>query len=153
MPFLDWNPDFALGVKALDIHRIAYIETLNEFYTTVMKNPSQTEAGRLLRKLAEQTQAYHSAEEKMLESIQYARLAQHRQQHREFAVKISEFESRHAQGDRAASVQVPRFLIEWLYKHMLCEDFLYQRCLTALPAGEQILGLETREGPRGIPPD
>jgi hemerythrin len=143
MPFLDWNLDFALGVDALDLHRIAYIEILNEFYKTVMEDKTQREAGPLLRKLKGETRNYHFAEEKMLESVHYAGLAQHCKQHREFAGKISDFESRNAQGDRAACVQMPRFLLEWLFKHMLREDQLYRSCLAALLTEPVTPGLET----------
>ncbi len=133
MPFMDWNRDFALGVDALDLHRIAYIKILNEFYKTVMEDDAQLEAGPLLRKLKEEMQESHSVEEKLLERIQYPWLAEHRQQHRGFAERICNFELRHEQGDHAASIQVPRFLLEWLYQHMLREDQRYLSYLAALP--------------------
>ncbi len=151
MPFLDWNRDFALGEDALDTHRIAYIEILNEFYLMVMKSPAQTDAGQLMRKLKTETQSYHSAEEKLLQRIHYAEYARHCKQHREFTGKISDFELRHAHGDRAALVQMPRFLLEWLYRHMLQEDLLYRRCLTALPTGEKIPALEAGKEQSGSP--
>jgi len=140
MPFLDWNLDFSMGVDALDAHRIAYIDILNEFYVEVMTSPPGSDSSRLLRKLNQQTQAYHSVEEQILKSIRYAGLAQHCKQHREFALKIRDFQSRYARGDCAALVQMPRFLLEWLYRHMLQEDLLYRRSLTALP---QIGGSKT----------
>ena len=133
MPFLDWNQEYALGVDALDAHRIAYIEILNEFYKAVMESDVQAEGGLLLHKLKEETQKFHCDEEQMLERVQYGGFAQHCKQHRKFAGKILEIESRHAHGDHAACIQAPRFLLEWLFKHMLQEDLLYQRFLTALP--------------------
>jgi hemerythrin len=131
MALMNWSSKYSVGVDALDHQHEALMEILNRLHAASMKGKAGDVADSLLRNLAPLAEEHFAAEERLMESIDFPRLADHRALHREMAGKIAELASRHEEGDITAYVPLLYFVRDYQTKHMRNEDLQYAEWLSA----------------------
>jgi hemerythrin-like metal-binding protein len=129
MALLTWKKKYSLGVKALDNQRKTFIEILNEFHAAMLKGQGENMAGQVLLRLKDYAREHFPAEERLLESIKFPGLAQHREYHRGLIEKLEEFIARHESGDHGMYISLLHFIREWQIRHLLQHDREYIPCL------------------------
>jgi hemerythrin-like metal-binding protein len=114
-----------VGVKTLDNQHIVLVDTLNKLHDAMMKGEAKTFAGPLLKMLVEYTHEHFATEEKMMTATKYPGLAPHVAKHRELTNQVGEFVTRYEKGEITLSVDLLKFLRDWLGTHILKEDHEY----------------------------
>jgi hemerythrin len=125
MALMTWSGKYSVGVEALDHQHESMMDILNKLHAASMKGNAGEVADSLLRKLAPLAEEHFAAEERLMESIDFPRLAEHRALHREMAGRIAELASRHEEGDITAYVPLLYFVRDYQTKHMRDEDLQY----------------------------
>ncbi len=125
MALLKWSNKFSVGVKALDHQHTGLFDILNDLHDAMMKGQAQTQTGPLLRKLVDYTQRHFAAEEAMMASTGWPKLAEHRVKHRDLIKQVGEFVTRHEKGDLTLNLQLMNFLRDWLTTHIEKTDKEY----------------------------
>jgi hemerythrin len=131
MALMNWSGKYSVGVKALDHQHEAMMDILNELHQASMKGKAGDVAGSLLRKLAPLAEEHFAEEERLMESTNFPRVAEHRAIHREMAGRVAELASRHEKGDITAYVPLLYFVRDYQTKHMRDEDLQYAEWLSA----------------------
>jgi hemerythrin-like metal-binding protein len=91
----------------------------------MMRGQGESIAGPLLSKLKEYTREHFPVEESLLESVNFPKLAQHREYHRNLIEKLEEFDLRHENGDHTMYPPFLRFLRDWQICHLFEQDREY----------------------------
>ena len=125
MPLLTWDKKYSMGVEALDNQHKIVIGILNEFHAAMMKGQGECIAGPLLSRLKNYTREHFPAEERLIESVNFPKLAQHREYHRGLIEKLEEFAVRHVKGDHGMYTALLYFLREWQPCHLFEQDREY----------------------------
>ncbi|EQA45484.1 hemerythrin-like metal-binding domain protein [Leptospira broomii serovar Hurstbridge str. 5399] len=121
--------DMALNIPAIDkqhiwlIGMIVELEDDLEFADPVSMENNFT---RTLTRALDYTIEHFSLEEKVLESINYQKLGQHRIQHTRFIAVLRRRARERVTGDyKKAALNLLRNLRTWLFQHILSEDRAY----------------------------
>ena len=133
MALMSWNKKHSVGVEALDNQHKTLVDILNELHAASIQGRVQEVAGALIRKLVTLAGEHFAAEEKLMESIQFPGLANHRARHKELTGKVAEFVTRQQKGDKTVYTQLLYFVRDWLTKHMQNEDQEYAAYLRSHP--------------------
>jgi hemerythrin len=131
MALMTWREQYSVGVETLDNQHKALLRILNEIHAASMRGKANEVAGPLLSKLAPLAGEHFSAEERLMESIKFPGLAEHRARHREMAGKIADLASRHEKRDTAVYLQLLYLVRDYQSKHMQNEDRKYAQWLSA----------------------
>jgi hemerythrin len=130
MALVTWSKKYSVGVKALDDQHEALVNILNELHAASIRGKAAEVGGRLLCKLAPLADEHFAAEMRLMESINFPGLAEHRAKHSEMAGKIAEMVSSYKKGDSAVFLQLLYFVRNYESKHLQNEDQQYAQWLS-----------------------
>jgi hemerythrin-like metal-binding protein len=122
---MTWNSGYSVGVKTMDSQHTVLFGLLNDLHAAMMKGQAQSLTGPLLRKLVEYTHTHFSAEEQMMAAAKYPGLADHRTRHRELIKQVEEYANRFESGEITLSLDLLKFLRNWLSDHIQKVDHQY----------------------------
>lgn len=125
MALMTWSDKYSVGVKSLDNQHSVLVETLNKLYDAMMKGQARDITGPLLKMLVEYTNEHFAAEEKLMASTKYPGSALHIVKHKDLIKQVGEFVGRFERGEITLSVDLLKFLRDWLGTHILKEDKEY----------------------------
>ena len=125
MALMTWNSKYSVGVNALDGQHTVLFGLVNDLHAAMMKGQAQSLTGPLLRKLVEYTHTHFSAEEQMMAAAKYPGLADHRTRHRELIKQVEEYANRFESGEITLSLDLLKFLRNWLSDHIQKVDHQY----------------------------
>jgi hemerythrin len=131
MALMTWSSKHSVGVETLDNQHKALMNVLNELHAASMRGKAQEVAGRLIGQMVSLASEHFSAEERLMESIRFPGLVEHRAQHKEMTGKVAEFVARHKKGDTTVYTQLLYFMRDWLSNHMLTVDSEYASWLAS----------------------
>ncbi|EPG73575.1 hemerythrin-like metal-binding domain protein [Leptospira fainei serovar Hurstbridge str. BUT 6] len=121
--------DMALNIPAIDkqhIWLIAMIVELEDDLESADPVSMESNFTRTLTRALDYTIEHFSLEEKVLESINYQKLGQHRIQHTRFIAVLRRRARERVTGDyKKAALNLLRNLRTWLFQHILSEDRAY----------------------------
>ena len=129
MSLLTWNESYSVGVQTLDRQHVGLFNTLNELHAAMLKGEAKNMTGPLLRKLLTYTKEHFAAEEALMASAKYPKLAEHIAQHRDLTRQVNDYVSRFERGELTLSVHLLNFLRDWLTGHIQKTDRDYAPCL------------------------
>jgi hemerythrin-like metal-binding protein len=132
MASMPWNESLSVGVKALDDDHKQLVSMINELVDGIVQNRRQETLTQVLDKLVSYTQVHFAREESFFARTRYAAAAEHTRAHRELVQKVTALQARLREGGSSMlSLDVMKFLKDWLTRHILEEDKKYQRHLNA----------------------
>ncbi len=120
-PF-DWQDSFAVGVAEIDEQHRRLIAAINDFYTALHYERSQEALAKLLKFLIDYIAMHFKTEEALMARHGYPGLAAHKEQHLAFTARVSQMAERYVSGKLLLSIEVTRFLRQWLSEHILHTD-------------------------------
>jgi hemerythrin len=81
--------------------------------------------GKIISGLIDYTVSHFRTEEKYFDRYGYPETDRHKKEHSDFVDKVSEFKNGFDQGKLSVSVEVMRFLSQWLQNHIKGTDKKY----------------------------
>jgi hemerythrin len=109
----------------MDSQHKMLIEIINELHEAMLTQKGNQEVGLALDRMMEYTQRHFRDEERILAANQYPLYAYQKSQHDAFILKVQEFKHELQQGKLTLSIQVSKFLKDWLINHIQGEDKKY----------------------------
>lgn len=125
MALLHWNSTLEFGIPRIDRQHARIVQMLNDIHDALMRGHAMDEMERTLDELVRYSLGHFATEEELFASLGYAETEAHRAEHQAFVDRVSAFREAFAAGDRSVSVQVVRFLSEWLRTHIQGTDRKY----------------------------
>jgi hemerythrin len=118
MPLTTWNRKDSVGVKELDKQHEGLIHFPDRLHAASMRSEAREVAGPVLPRFPKLAARHFSTKQRLIESIRFPGVAEHRLKHREMAERLSEIASCHEKGDAAVFVQLLSFTRNVLVQHI-----------------------------------
>jgi len=147
MPFMEWNSSYSIGIPEADEDHRYLIDLINELHEATIRDSSREtvdaaidEAATMVAVLDELLAyaSYHtSLEETYMQRLDYPDYDEHRKAHRMLADKVQAYRREFDDGKAILSMDIVRFLKDWLDSHLLDHDhrlgeFLNERGIVQL---------------------
>lgn len=126
-----WSEIFSVGHAEIDQqhHRLFEIaDTLNE---AILRGDAQQQLASTFAELLLYTKTHFLYEEHVMRAVSYPALSAHEKEHEALMQRVLDYQRAFRAGNGALSVDVPRFLVEWLTRHIAHSDQAVARFLLA----------------------
>jgi len=126
MPLLAWNDRLSVGVASIDKQHQKLVSLLNDFYDAAQAGRGKEKLELLLAALVDYTKVHFSHEEQLFAKSSYPDAATHKKLHDDLTGQVLALQKHYQAGDDAAlSVEVLKFLKNWLITHIQGADKKY----------------------------
>lgn len=126
-----WTPQYSVNIARLDDQHRKLFEILGQLQQAMIAGKGSDVVSTIVAELVNYTKIHFSCEEGYLRMYAYPELEAHKREHESFVEKIRQFQSDLARGQVNLSVNVLRFLTDWLRNHILKTDKNYATFLKA----------------------
>lgn len=129
MALLNWSESFSVGIGMIDDEHQKLFRLMNELYRHVLEGTTNdSSASRVLDELVAYTQEHFQHEEAMLQQHGYPEFEGHKRQHRRLCEEIEKFRAK-GEHRKGVSLELSRFLLDWVLQHVLKDDMRYREFL------------------------
>lgn len=125
MEIVKWSNELSVGVKEIDNQHQKFVLLLNRLFESMQQGKSKLILSGLLVDLIEYTIYHFKCEEDYFDKFNYQEAASHKLSHKQFIEKILAFKEAFDNGKVTLSIELFRFLKEWLVNHIQGEDNKY----------------------------
>jgi hemerythrin len=122
MAFISWNKDLELGIDKVDSQHKMLVDMINELHDSILEGKSYEKMGDILTGLLYYAQTHFATEEQLFEVHRYPERQVHIREHNDFIMKISSRFDKMEKGELVLSVDIARFLRDWLINHVMISD-------------------------------
>lgn len=129
---IDWDNKIRFGISFIDKQHQELCDLCNSLYQGIAEERSysssqgwQTSLSDKMRKIFESLRNHFETEEKLLATVGYEHLADHKQSHRRCLSQIAEMLKDFDKSGLQTVIHFAKFLDRWLYQHITFEDRLY----------------------------
>lgn len=131
MALMTWNPDYSVKIREIDEQHKQLIAMINELNEAMSSGRGKETLGSILDRLTRYVASHFQLEEKLMEQHGYPEFADHKDKHQKMTAKVLSLREDYKQGKIALTIEVAKFLQDWLNKHILSTDQKYAPFLTA----------------------
>jgi len=124
-----WTSDLSLSIPSIDDQHKRLVQLINSLHKAMKQRRSKNELERIVDELKNYTVTHFKFEEDLFARYGYAETKEHVAQHRKFVDKVLDFEQGLKSGKVTVTMDVMRFLKEWLMKHINGTDRRYSQFL------------------------
>lgn len=122
---MPWGPSLMLGVKVIDDQHKILVDLINELHKAMKTGKGNRVMTDILDNLLDYTVKHFGDEELLLKQINYPEIVGHKKLHVKFIAKITDFKEDVTSGKQALSMDLMKFLMEWLEEHIQKTDKRY----------------------------
>ncbi len=126
---VEWSDALSVGIKQIDQQHKVLVNMINELHRAMRERRAKDVLLDLVGKLAEYTVTHFGTEERLFEKHGYANTAKHKEIHAKFVAKVQETEEQLRKGTATVSMDLLRFLKDWLVGHIQGTDKKYTEFL------------------------
>lgn len=130
--FVAWSDEYSLGLPEIDDQHKVLFQVLNRLWASLINRASREEMLAIADELERYTVAHFTAEEVYMRAIEYPDFAEHKKAHKAFVDRLAT-EKRVVLAGGNLSLDLVKFLRDWLANHILVTDKAYAR--TSKPKG------------------
>ena len=131
MALMTWNERYATGVTSIDTQHRKLIDMLNALQEAMLAGKGNDAVGRILDGLVQYTMSHFAHEERMFATHGYADAAAHKAEHDKLATQVIDFRTQFKEGKTRLTIDILKFLRDWLNGHILGTDMKYVPFLKA----------------------
>ena len=129
--FITWNEKYNTGNFVIDYQHqrlVRLINDLNDVRQHEELKPSLLSV--ILDEVENYTQYHFMTEEELMEKIGYSSMVEHKKFHRDFIIKLKEFQLEYSKGSKNIDSEFCKYLKDWLLDHIASEDpkFINEMC-------------------------
>jgi hemerythrin len=130
MPGFVWNESYSVSVSRCDEEHKKLFLVLNALHQAMSVGSGGSVIVPVVQELQTYARTHFQNEETLMEKTGYPALANHRAEHSKFVAKVGKFQE-DLEKDAPNSIEVARFLTDWLVTHIKKTDRLYGPHLNA----------------------
>lgn len=122
-----WGEHMSVGVAELDADHETIIAALNELVTAHDRHLGREAIDALFEQLLQVVLRHFVREERAMAECDYDGLAYHASEHRRIRDRLRTIQEHELHAEEATvRAEVREFLTNWLYGHVLVDDFAYR---------------------------
>jgi hemerythrin len=127
---LEWKDEYSVYVKEIDDQHKQLVKLIFKLFTAINEQKTKEELGGVLGELAKYAGFHFSTEEKYFDAFDYEHKDEHVAEHRKFAEKVTDLQTKYANNEVEISFELIDFLEDWLLNHLMEMDQRYVKCFT-----------------------
>ena len=131
MALISWTSEFELNIEEIDRQHRLLVDIVNELYEAVRAGKENKVLEKLLNKLVHYTVFHFAREEHFFEVFGYPETEAHVREHDGFEKQVSDFIADFETGKKQLSMDILRFLSNWLVNHIKRRDRAYAEFMIA----------------------
>jgi len=128
MSIMKWKDTYSVGVEEIDNQHKGLVSTLNELFDAMSVGQANDILGNIINKMIRYAVIHFETEEKYFDEFDYALSDEHKDEHDRFKDEVQHFKVGFDAGNIVLSMEVFKFLKDWLINHMMVEDQKYKQC-------------------------
>jgi len=117
-----WQEDYVIGNDIIDIHHEYLLHYLNDLHHSLSHHGGIEKIASALSELKKYTHIHFRAEEKMMEEMEYPKLASHIKLHQQFEDKINICYEEFKFNPIIPPISLVEYLKEWFINHICVVD-------------------------------
>jgi hemerythrin len=125
MGFVAWDENYSVHVKEMDDQHKRLFAILDQLHAAMLSGKGNAAMADVLTSLQNYTIQHFAKEEEYMQKFSYPGLAEQKTQHALFIKKIAEYQKGLHDKKLGLSVDVMKFLKEWLVNHIQVIDAKY----------------------------
>ena len=127
MDNIQWSDDLRVGISSIDAEHKKLISMVNELNHLVLVADRTAASGKILAGLVDYTVNHFSNEEKLMTAHGYPGYARHKSEHEKLTKTVLDFKARLNEGKAGFSIELIKFLQDWLVDHIKGTDMAYKK--------------------------
>lgn len=133
MSLMEWYPGLSVGVAQFDEEHKRLVKLLNELHDSMLKGRGRETLGKTLDSLIAYTRSHFANEERLMKQHGFPGYAGHKAEHDALAKQVLAVQAKQQSGDGGAALtmDVFKFLKDWLTKHIMGSDCSYTAFMNA----------------------
>lgn len=128
MSLITWTDEFSVGVFEIDNQHKGLVKLINKLYDAMTYGQANKILREIIQELVKYTQIHFATEEKYFEKFDYEESDDHIQEHQKFIEAVAKFKEGFEAGNIVLSVDIFKFLKNWLTNHILGSDKKFTAC-------------------------
>jgi hemerythrin len=125
MTLITWQPQFNLNINIIDQQHQMLVAMINDLYEAFSSGKDRQILAKLINKLGVYAAMHFAREEHYFEVLSYPDSEGHLQEHSSFDEKVCLFEDDFNSGKQDLTINVLKFLSDWLVNHINGSDRKY----------------------------
>jgi hemerythrin len=121
-PMFEWSTEYAVGLRQVDEEHQQLFVLAERLHRAMLEGNGKAILVNLLASVVDYTCYHFAHEEQLMERIGYPGYGRHQQQHRELRSRVREMQDRAASGEMTMTIDVAKFLMEWIKHHIIASD-------------------------------
>lgn len=128
---ISWDSSVEFGIPAVDQQHRKLVDLVNKLHHAMQNRHGKSVLGQILNELADYTVKHFQSEEKMMADAGYPQLEEHKNIHKKLVQQVVDFQHEFEQGTATVTLDLMRFLSDWLVNHIKGDDRKYVPALKA----------------------
>lgn len=129
MSVFAWKAEYSVGIGEIDDQHKQLVAMVNDIHEAMAEGKGRDILGEILTKLITYTKQHFASEEALMEKHGFPDFPAHKVSHAKMTKRVLELQKEFEQSDVKHSIEVARFLQQWLNKHILETDKQYSSFL------------------------
>ena len=125
MSLITWNDSYSVNIREIDRQHMKLVQIINELNEAMLEGKANDVLAKIVRELVSYTKTHFSKEEGYMERYGYPDVSAHKLQHSAFVNKISDLSDDFESGRLGVSIDLMKFLKDWILKHIKGTDMKY----------------------------
>ena len=125
MSLIQWNDSLIVNIAEIDSQHKRLVEMINDLYEAMRQGKGKEITGDVVKGLVAYASSHFKLEEKYFAQFNYPDSANHKSEHNAFVKRITDFQEKFNKGTMGLSVEIMKFLSDWLTNHIKVSDRKY----------------------------
>ncbi len=124
---IGWSEDFALNLPEIDAQHQVLFDLFGQLWNAIVARTGPADTLRLINDLEDYAAQHFKEEERFMEATGFPKLASHKMAHETFVRRVTAERAAIEKGSPSLSLDLLRFLQNWLVEHIMVSDREYAR--------------------------
>jgi hemerythrin len=122
---MEWSEDLSVGIRLVDEQHKVLLGLINELHAAMRSRKSDAVLVGVVERLKEYTVKHFGMEEEYFDRYGYPETVQHKAAHAKLVQQVLDFEAGLKSGKAKVTMEIMRFLKDWLINHIQGTDKRY----------------------------
>ena len=118
MSLFQWKEEYSVDHSEIDTQHKKLFQLADDLHQAMMQGKGNAGLSNILNDLIEYTKHHFACEERLMQKHQYPDFAKHKALHDELTGRVLDFQKAFAAGRTAMSIDLLKFLKDWLSHHI-----------------------------------
>ncbi|MGD1075133.1 MAG: bacteriohemerythrin [Thermodesulfovibrionales bacterium] len=125
MALITWSDDLSVNIGSIDAQHKKLVALVNTLHDAMSSGKGQQALGKILDELIEYTKSHFATEERLMTTHVYPGYLSHKKEHDGLTQQVLTVHQDFKAGKPVITVEIMRFLKDWLSRHIQGTDKKY----------------------------